>query len=48
MGFPDDFVLEGTYEQQWAALGNGVPPPLMRAVAEHVRREILEAAGVAA
>jgi DNA (cytosine-5)-methyltransferase 1 len=41
MGFPDDFILEGTYGQQWAVLGNGVPPPLMRAIAEHVRDEIL-------
>jgi DNA (cytosine-5)-methyltransferase 1 len=48
MGFPDDFELVGNFEQQWKQLGNGVPPPLMRAVAEHVRREILEGAGVAA
>lgn len=32
-GFPDDFVLTGTYAQQWERLGRAVPPPMMRAVA---------------
>lgn len=40
-GFPDDFELVGTYSQQWARIGNSVPPPLMRAVAEHIRDHIL-------
>lgn len=40
-GFPDDFVLTGTYAQQWERLGRAVPPPMMRAVAETVRDEIL-------
>jgi DNA (cytosine-5)-methyltransferase 1 len=31
--FPDDYVLEGTYDQQWVRLGNSVPPLMMRAVA---------------
>ena len=35
--FPDSFQLVGAYSQQWARLGNSVPPLLMRAVAEHVR-----------
>lgn len=32
-GFPDDFVLTGSYAQQWERLGRAVPPPMMRAVA---------------
>ena len=41
-GFPDDFQLTGTYAQQWERLGRAVPPPMMRAVAEHIRDAILE------
>jgi DNA (cytosine-5)-methyltransferase 1 len=33
-GLPDDFVLEGTYGQQWAQCGNLVCPPVARAVGE--------------
>jgi len=40
-GFPDDFVLTGTYAQQWERLGRAVPPPMMRAVAEVLRDEVL-------
>lgn len=40
-GFTDDFVLTGKFADQWARLGNSVPPPLMRAVAEHIRDEVL-------
>lgn len=36
-GFPDDFVLTGTYKQQWERLGRAVPPPMMKAVAETVK-----------
>ena len=39
--FPDDFVLTGTYSQQWERLGRAVPPVMMRAVAETIRDEIL-------
>jgi DNA (cytosine-5)-methyltransferase 1 len=31
--FPDDFVLSGTYAQQWERLGRAVPPLMMRAIA---------------
>jgi DNA (cytosine-5)-methyltransferase 1 len=31
-GFPDDFVLTGTYQQQWERLGRAVPPPMMAAL----------------
>lgn len=35
-GFPDDFVLTGTFPKQWERLGRAVPPPMMRAVAASV------------
>lgn len=40
-GFPDDFVLSGTYEQRWERLGRAVPPVMMAAVAAVVRDRIL-------
>lgn len=40
-GFPDDFVLTGTFAQQWERLGRAVPPPMMKAVAETVRDRLL-------
>jgi DNA (cytosine-5)-methyltransferase 1 len=40
--FPDDFVLTGSYQQQWERLGRAVPPLMMRAVAERVRDALLE------
>ena len=39
--FPDDFVLLGTYAQQWERLGNSVPPLMMKAIASTIRDEIL-------
>ena len=42
--FPDDFQLIGSFHEKWARIGNSVPPNLMRAIAEHVRREILDKA----
>lgn len=39
--FPDDFILCGSYSQQWERLGNSVPPVMMRAVAEVIRDKIL-------
>jgi len=39
--FPDDFKLVGPYEEQWARIGNCVPPNMMRAIAEHIRDHIL-------
>jgi DNA (cytosine-5)-methyltransferase 1 len=38
--FPDDFVLTGTYPQQWARLGNSVPPLMMKSIAEAIRDRI--------
>jgi DNA (cytosine-5)-methyltransferase 1 len=45
--FPDEFRFPESgkprrdWELAWARLGNSVPPMLMRAVAAHVRREVL-------
>jgi len=39
-GFPDDFELLGTFEQQWERLGRAVPPPMMAAVARKVAEKL--------
>lgn len=44
-GFPDDFVLTGTYAQQWERLGRAVPPPMMAAVARELAVVLLAAGG---
>lgn len=38
---PDDFILTGTYKQQWERLGRMVPPLMMKAISENVYKEIL-------
>jgi DNA (cytosine-5)-methyltransferase 1 len=40
-GFPDDFVLTGTYAQQWERLGRAVPPVMMFHIAQTLRDDIL-------
>jgi DNA (cytosine-5)-methyltransferase 1 len=40
-GFPDDFVLSGTYAQRWERLGRAVPPPMMARIAATLRDEVL-------
>lgn len=40
-GFPDDFVLTGSYGQQWERLGRAVPPPMMAAIARAIRDGVL-------
>jgi DNA (cytosine-5)-methyltransferase 1 len=40
-GFPDDFILTGTYAQQWERLGRAVPPVMMSHIAATVRDQIL-------
>ena len=42
-GFPDDFILTGTYAQQWERLGRAVPPVMMSHIAATVRDKILRA-----
>lgn len=39
--FPDDFILTGTYAQQWERLGRAVPPVMMSHIAATVRDAIL-------
>lgn len=40
--FPDDFQLTGSLLDQWARIGNSVMPNMMKAIAEHVRENILK------
>jgi len=40
-GFPADFELTGTFENQWERIGRAVPPLMMKEVAQTVRDEIL-------
>jgi DNA (cytosine-5)-methyltransferase 1 len=39
--FPDSFRFVGGLSNQWQRIGNSVPPNLMLAIAEHIRKEIL-------
>lgn len=40
--FPDDFILSGSFAQQWERIGRAVPPLLMRAIAETVAKEVFD------
>lgn len=40
-GFPDDFILSGTYEQKYERLGRAVPPVMMMHIAAAVRDGVL-------
>ncbi len=40
-GFPDDFILTGTFERQWERLGRAVPPVMMMYIADTIKQEIL-------
>jgi site-specific DNA-cytosine methylase len=40
--FPEQFQMQGNYAEKWARVGNSVPPLFMKAVAESIRRYILE------
>lgn len=40
-GFPDSFKLTGSFNAQWARLGNAVMPPMMKAMAQTIRKDIL-------
>lgn len=39
--FPDDFILTGSFAQQWERCGRAVPPVMMYHVAKTIRDEIL-------
>lgn len=43
--FPDDYVLTGSYSEQWARLGHSVPPVMMFHIASAVRDRILSPPG---
>jgi DNA (cytosine-5)-methyltransferase 1 len=45
--FPDDFILTGTYAQQWERMGRAVPPVMMMHIASTVRDNILAKAKAA-
>lgn len=45
--FPDAWIWAGDWKDAINRIGNSVPPNLMRAIAEHVRREILDRAAQA-
>ena len=40
--FPDDFILTGSYAQQWERLGRAVPPVMMSHIAATIRDQILK------
>jgi DNA (cytosine-5)-methyltransferase 1 len=40
--FPDDFKFSGKYTDARARIGNSVPPLLMKAIAEHIKTNILQ------
>ncbi len=39
--FPDEYVLIGTFAEQWARLGNSVMPKMMEAIATAIKKTIL-------
>jgi len=44
---PEEFQFVGSYRARWARIGNSVPPLFMRAIALHIRQEILPQAMMA-
>lgn len=40
-GFPQDFKLLGTFNEQWGMIGNSVPPPLSKRIGETILSKIL-------
>ena len=41
-GFPDDFILFGSYKEQWSRLGNAVPPPMIYFVSKKIQQDVLD------
>ena len=41
-GFPDDWILTGSYQKQVERLGRAVPPPMARAVAVEIADALIE------
>jgi DNA (cytosine-5)-methyltransferase 1 len=40
--YPDEYQLSGDFNNQWARIGNSVPPMFMKAIADHIWQQILE------
>ncbi|MBU1126718.1 DNA cytosine methyltransferase [Patescibacteria group bacterium] len=40
--FPDTFHFIGKFEEQWARIGNSVPPKMMEAIARNIKDKILD------
>ena len=40
-GFPDDFVFVGGLAKQYRFVGNAVPPPLARTIANYIQQALL-------
>jgi DNA (cytosine-5)-methyltransferase 1 len=38
--YPDDFQLTGSFAQRWERLGRSVPPLMMKAVAEKIKKTL--------
>ena len=45
--FPDDFAFAGEFEEGIRQIGDCVPPLFMKAIARHIRQEILARISVA-
>lgn len=42
--FPDGFTFDGDWADATSRIGNSVPPLMMRSIASHIRREVLDKA----
>jgi DNA (cytosine-5)-methyltransferase 1 len=40
--FPGEFQIHGSYSEKWARVGNSVPPLLMKAISQSIRRMLLK------
>lgn len=40
-GFPDDYILQGSYTRWYAQVGNAVPPPLGEIIAQSIMKKLL-------
>lgn len=41
-GFPNDFKMSGSFNEQWGLIGNSVPPPLSKKIGETLISKILK------
>ena len=42
--FPDDFQFTGSFQEQWARIGNAVMPNFMKAIAMNIRKQVFDRA----